>query len=77
MRQRGSLKALEKSRAASLRRAKQKELQRPLIPLPHIPHLETLRWGLGTETQALKSSSGKGYSWLCRNSLRGLGSVVP
>ena len=43
---------MEKSTAASLRRAKQTELHRPLVSPPSIPWPETLAWGVGNETQA-------------------------
>lgn len=50
-------KVTEKSTAGRLRRTKQRELQRQLVPHSQILQPEMLRWGLGTDTQALEVSS--------------------
>ena len=58
--QRGKLKDSWKSIASRQRRAKQKESHRDhWYHHPGTPYPETLRWGLGTETQALAVSSGE------------------
>ena len=55
----GNIKALEKSAAARLRRAKWSEssTDHRSVPLPSKSEPETLRSWLGTETQVLKVSS--------------------
>ena len=50
---------MEKSAAARLRRAKQRELHRPSVPLPGTPQPEMLRRGLGAKTQASEVSFGE------------------
>ena len=50
----------EKHSSGGLRRAKQRELHRSLVPLPHTPKPEILRQWLGTETQVKEVSPREG-----------------
>ena len=56
--QRRNLKASEKSVAAGLRRAKKENHTDHPYHHPWTMQPETLRWGLGTETQASEVSCG-------------------
>ena len=56
----GNLKASEKSTAARLRKAKEREsCTDHRYHCPQTSRAETLRWGPGAETQALEVSSGE------------------
>ena len=75
--QRGNLKASEKSAAAGLRRAKQRELHRPLVPCPRCHSLRCLGRGWALRLSLPRSIPGRGLGLAMWRQPEGLESTAP